>query len=133
MTTEQKRQISSYRAQGKKYAEIARIMDMPVTTVKSYCHKYLTEDKKRTIPAEPVCPQCGKPIQKSKYRPRRFCSDTCRNDYWREHQSEINRASAIVTLCQCCHKPITDYANHARKYCSHKCYIAGRYGGERND
>ena len=39
MTKEQKRLIDQYRQSGLKYAEIARTIGLPETTVKSYCYR----------------------------------------------------------------------------------------------
>ena len=36
MTDEQKRQIGSYRTRGKSYGQIAELMNMPISTVKTF-------------------------------------------------------------------------------------------------
>lgn len=80
------------------------------------------------------CPQCGKELPPSRYRPRRFCSDACRAAYWASHGEQIHRQSTVSAVCPVCHKTFQDYAKHRRKYCCHACYIAERYyGGQRND
>ena len=132
MTLEQKHLIDQYRQSGMKYSEIARTIGLPETTVKSYCYR-----NPISVPApksnEPICPQCGKPIVSGKYRPRRFCSDACRNKYWLAHHDAAACPTAVKATCQHCRKPFTDYANRHRKYCSHPCYIAARYGGDQHE
>ena len=114
MTKEQKRLIDQYRQSGMKYSEIARTIGLPETTVKSYCYR-------------------GKPIVSGKFRPRRFCSDACRNKYWLTHHEAAASRAGKKVICQHCGKPFTDYANRHRKYCSHPCYIAARYGGDQHE
>ena len=84
MTKEQKRLIDQYRQSGMKYSEIARTIGLPESTVKSYCYRNPVTNP-LPVPRGQLCPQCGKPISSSKYRPRRFCSDACRNKYWLTH------------------------------------------------
>lgn len=121
MTDAQKREILALKKNGVKYAEIAARLCLPLTTVKSFCYRH------GEVPAMPVCPQCGKEIVESKFKPRRFCSDTCRVEYWMEHSDQINRQSAVESTCPVCQKIFRDYAQRHRKYCSHTCYIAARY------
>ena len=132
MTTEQKLLIEQYRQSGMKYSAIARTVGLPETTVKSYCYRNPISAQ---VPKStgPVCPQCGKPITSSKFRPRRFCSDACRNKFWLSHHDAAACHAAVKAICQHCGKPFTDYANRHRKYCSHPCYIAARYGGDQRE
>lgn len=128
MTAEQKSRIDAYRLSGKKYVEIARLMNLPETTVKSYCYR-------KPLPASgpAVCPQCGKALPESRFRPRRFCSDECRNRYWYSHQEVHDRSTVVQAFCEHCGKPFMDYPQRHRKFCSHPCYIAARYGGDRHE
>ena len=132
MTKEQKHLIDQYRQAGMKYSEIARALDLPETTVKSYCYRNPVSAQAPKI-SGPVCPQCGKPFTSGKFRPRRFCSDACRNKYWLTHHDAAACHTAVKAICQHCGKPFTDYANRHRKYCSHPCYIAARYGGDQHE
>ena len=132
MTKEQKHLIDQYRQSGMKYAEIARMIGLPETTVKSYCYRNPIINPS-PVPAGPLCPQCGKPITSGKFRPRRFCSDACRNKYWLTHHEAAASRAGKKMVCQHCGKPFTDYANRHRKYCSHPCYIAARYRGDQHE
>ena len=132
MTKEQKNLIDQYRQSGMKYSEIARTLDFPETTVKSYCYRNPVTNP-TPIPAGPVCPLRGKPIISGKFRPRRFCSDACRNKYWLINHDATACHPAVKATCLHCGKHFTDYANRHRKYCSHSCYIAARYGGDQHE
>ena len=132
MTENQKRLIDQYRQSGMKYSEIARTIGLPETTVKSYCYRNPVTSP-QPVPTGPVCPQCGKPITSGKFRPRRFCSDACRNKYWLTHHEATASRAGKKVICQHCGKSFTDYANRHRKYCSHPCYIAARYGGDQHE
>lgn len=79
-----------------------------------------------------TCPQCGRPLPTSKFRPRRFCSDECRRKYWATHTAEGKHRAMTTCTCQYCGGEFTDYAQRGRKYCSHSCYVAARFGGERS-
>ena len=99
MTKEQKRLIDQYRQSGMKYSEIARTIGLPETTVKSYCYRNPVTNP-QPIPTGTVCPQCGKPIVSGKFRPRRFCSDACRNKYWLTHHEAAASRAGKKVICQ---------------------------------
>ena len=126
MTNEQKHEILLMKKKGAKYTEIAAKLGLPLTTVKSYCYRHSEEI------SLPRCPQCGKEIQQAKFKPRRFCSDACRAQYWREHAGDIVRSSAVSMQCPVCRSIFADYPYRHRKYCSHACYITARYHGGRH-
>lgn len=80
MNSQRKAQIEKCRHAGMGFMDIARQLNIPVTTIKSYCYRHPLSD----IAVEgngTLCPQCGMPVPKMKYKPRRFCSDTCRVQY----------------------------------------------------
>ena len=114
MIKEQKRLIDQYRQSGMKYSEIARTIGLPESTVKSYCYRNPVTNP-LPVPRGQLCPQCGKPISSSKYRPRRFCSDACRNKYWLTHHEAASSRAGKKVICQHCGKPFTDYVNRHRK------------------
>ena len=130
MNHQQKSQIEQYRKAGLGFMDIARRLDIPLTTVKSYCYRHPLPGAEEAD--EAFCPQCGQPVPRMRFRPRRFCSDACRVEYWHAHPDEMNHRSTTECRCQQCGKPFTDYAGRNRKYCSHPCCIAARYGGEQN-
>lgn len=130
-----RKQAQALRQAGYSFGQIAKKLNIPISTVKSWCYR-ATEDTlvHEQMPSAKCCPQCGKKLPPSKYRPRRFCSDACRTAYWAAHAEQINRRSAVSVVCPVCHKTFQDYTKHRRWYCCHACYIADRYyGGQRND
>lgn len=133
MTDTQRNEIQRLRQAGLGYVKIAQILTLPANTVKSFCQRNPIRDISTvSAPTMNVCPQCGGQLPISVGRkPRRFCSDQCRSHYWTEHQAQIRRKSAVVSICAACGTHFSDYAKKARKYCCHACYITGRYkGGE---
>ena len=87
-----------------------------------------------------ACRFCGTPIVQTEGvgRPRRFCSDHCRRQYWRLHRSEQKRNPAIVytRTCKYCGEPFEVYGKNDRKYCCRDHYLKHFYGedyGKRED
>ena len=138
MTDTEKLEINELRNQGLGYKAIAKKLSISENTVKSYCRRHKVGIKLpiSNFSSEKLhfCKCCGAAIEQRKgVKPRKFCSDSCRKQYWTEHQGEINRKSAIEQVCPVCGKAFSDYANHSRKFCSHNCYIRSRFkGGDAN-
>ena len=120
--------INRLRRQGFGYKRISDELGINVNTVKAYCRRHpLDETREEITPG--ICKQCGKTISiKRTVRPRKFCSDECRQTYWREHDSEIKRMAHYDYVCKYCGKPFTRYGKRDRKYCSHNCFIKERFG-----
>jgi hypothetical protein len=80
------------------------------------------------------CKQCGKLIKIiPKRKPKIFCSDECRAEWWNTHPENVQRKAVYHFTCAHCGKPFTAYGNKGRKYCCHQCYIADRFGGDRHE
>ena len=62
-------------------------------------------------------------------RPKKFCSDKCRREWWKGHPERINRKESAMypAVCVRCGKEFLSYGNRKRKYCSHDCYIKARF------
>lgn len=129
MTGQQKEQIRTLRLQGISYVKISKSLGISDNTVRSFCRRNgLGENAKNTA----SCKQCGKLIKIiPKQKPKKFCSDNCRNAWWNGHQECVTRKAVYEYTCACCGKYFTAYGNAHRKYCSHACYIADRFGKER--
>ncbi len=75
-----------------------------------------------------ICENCGESIQQYAGRkPKRFCCNECRNQWWNQHLDQVKRKTYYEITCQHCGKVITVYGDKRRKYCSHECYIADRF------
>ena len=131
MTTAEKSQISSLRLSGRSYKEIAVLLAMKESTVKSYCFRNHLSDKNiasLTAGSKSHCLQCGTHIeQQEKRKPRRFCSDACRTKWWNAHRQLKHHKSPHTVKCLGCGKTFVLYGSQNRKYCSHECYVAARF------
>ena len=138
MTTEQAQQISYLRYEGKSYREIAGMLRLREATVKTHCSRHGLTDKSiemlREAKGAAVCPCCGSVIvQTPKQKPRKFCSDKCRNKWWNAHLDKVDRRAIREVTCAGCGKTFLVYGQAARKYCSHACYIRHRFGGDADE
>ena len=144
MTELQKSRIRSLREQGTGFAEIARQMDIPRETVKSFCRRNGVIVISEALPVPSTmhekgqavsdsCRACGKTIEQIGGRKKRvFCCDQCRTNWWRRNQDKIRRRETALYSFTCagCGREFTAYGNQHRKYCSHECYIRTRFGTE---
>ena len=107
--------------QGMSYLKIGEILGVPDNTVRSFCRRCgLGEEAKNTC----CCKQCGKLIKIiPKRKPKIFCSDECRAEWWNTHPENVQRKAVYHFTCAHCGKPFTAYGNKGRKYCCHQCYI----------
>ena len=81
------------------------------------------------------CKMCGKALeQKSKSRPKVFCSDKCRSAWWTENNSQLNRSALLPLKCENCGAEFACYPSQRKRFCSHACYINYRYHkGDRHE
>lgn len=125
MTNEQKSTIMRLRSEGCKYAAIADIVGLSINTVKSFCRRQsLTASADAALVTDdaPRCKQCGKPlVYTGGSKPRKFCSDRCRNEWWKSHQSDVHKKAFYSRVCEHCGKPYTVYGRPSSKFCSHAC------------
>ncbi len=118
--------ISTLRAQGMSYSQIASVLKLNENTVRSYCRRHRV-----AIPTPQVegqrCPQCGIPVfSKEGKKPRRFCSDQCRQKYWNTHLNQVKRKAYYNITCQHCGRSFLSYGKQNRKYCSRYCFADAR-------
>ena len=125
MTNEQKSTIIRLRSEGSKYASIAETVGLSINTVKSYCRRHnlaLAADKSSVVDNTPHCKQCGQPlVNKSGSKPKKFCSDKCRNTWWKAHPNVENRKAYYSKICIHCGQSYTVYGRPHSKYCCHEC------------
>ena len=144
MNAKQKARIEEMRTAGCTYTAIAQEVGVNENTVKTYCRRNGMMGE-IAAPAIPVCDgvpgvtmtrckKCGKTVYQFPGRKeKKFCSDVCRNRWWSEHVSEVNRKSMLELTCPCCGKTFRANEYRKRKYCSHACYIEGRFGDQSCD
>ena len=136
MTDEQAVQIKELRMKGAGYRSIASILGLSRDIVRNYCkangmegfaqatlqnlHERMAEGK--------ACVCCGKEIiQPESGRPRRFCSDKCRRQWWKTHPEAAKRKAIYTKTCARCGNVFEAYGDNRRKYCNHDCYIKDRF------
>ena len=135
MTDNQKKLIHIYREKGMSYKEIADALALSINTIKTFCKRNgLGGVRTVTNAVDEVmvkaCECCGKPVSQNPGRKqKKFCSDSCRNQWWNTHMEDVDRRAIYECVCGCCGKTFSSYGNKNRKYCSHSCYIKGRFGG----
>lgn len=133
MTDEQRSKIRNLRAAGLGYKKIAEQMGVSENTVKTYCRRHglggtiAMQEKDESVK---TCLQCGTVVMQPPGRKqKKFCSDKCRNAWWKAHPEQINRKAVYSYECAFCKKPFTAYGNFRRRYCCHACFVADKFGG----
>ncbi len=143
MNIMQKDTIQKMRSEGYSYSEIANALTISVNTIKSFCQRNKIKAPEPAIQAKndeskdiALCKCCGKNlVQIPKQKPKKFCTDKCRLDWWNKNKDKVNKQAIYKKTCIYCNKEFESYGNSKRKYCSHACYIEARFvkGGIEND
>ena len=136
MTDAQAAQIKEMRLNGMGYRAIAETLGLSRDIVRNHCKAkgmdgYVAATVRNMQEREGqggICICCGKEMaQQGNGRPRKFCSEKCRRQWWKTHPEEGNRKAVYTQVCARCGKEFTAYGNSHRKYCSHDCYIKARF------
>jgi hypothetical protein len=138
MTREQETLIRQLRMKGTGYKAIATQVGLSRDIVRNFCRSNqmggFGEATKLNLKEQmgdgKACVYCGKEIkQPSTGRPKRFCSDKCRRQWWKANPHLIRRKDTALYhgICERCGKKFVSYGNQSRKYCSHNCYIKVRF------
>lgn len=136
MTDTQAARIKELRMNGLGYRTIADSLGLTRDIVRNYCKannmggyaKATALNIQERIAEGKVCACCGKEItQTENGRPRRFCSDQCRRQWWKMHPEAGNRKAVYSKVCAYCGKTFAAYGDNRRKYCGHSCYIRDRF------
>jgi len=144
MTDVQAASIRELRMKGMGYRAIASVLGLSRDIVRNYCKSkgvagYGSVTKlniREQMQNGCVCIFCGNVInQHSPGRPKKFCTDKCRREWWKLHPESVNKKDTAVyhLTCSHCGKAFDSYGNKKRKYCSHNCYIKDRFWEEEED
>ncbi len=137
MTEEQKLLIKKLRYEGIGYKAIGLQLGLSRDVVRNFCKKNGMDGYGKRIklarkmeekPDE--CRLCGKPIfQNATGRPRRYCCERHRREWWKLNQDLINKKpkSQYELVCEQCGKTYISYGNKNRKFCGRECYVAYRF------
>ena len=87
MTRKEKQRIQMLRKFGFSYPQVARLMDINVSTIKSYCRRYGFADT--DLETSGFCKMCRTPITQSPHRKKKeFCGNNCRVK-WFYHKKKL--------------------------------------------
>ena len=121
MTEKQRNQALALASEGNGYRKISTVLGIPPSTVKSFLKRHSANG------GSIMCLNCGKEIVRvPKRKPKKFCSDKCRWDWWNAHPDSINRKAYHTAVCAFCGKEFTVYGKVERTYCSRECYSKAR-------
>ena len=137
MKTEVESRITELRTAGLGYKRIANMLEIPVSTVKSFCYRNGLSMAESTASQQThgkvdeksasTCQECGASIEQTPGRKlKRFCSTACRMKWWHKHKDQLNHGIAHTRICAGCGGKMESYGNGARKYCGRSCYINHR-------
>lgn len=141
MTGQQAKQIREMREQGIGYRSIGLMVGLSRDIVRNFCKSrglaglgsVLTKNIHEQVMLGKACLYCGKEIEQPRTgRPKKFCSEKCRREWWKGHPEKINkRETALYPMtCARCGRSFLSYGNKTRKYCGHECYIRARFWEE---
>ncbi|KNY29008.1 hypothetical protein Bccel_4282 [Pseudobacteroides cellulosolvens ATCC 35603 = DSM 2933] len=120
---------------GESYRQIAIELGISENTIKSYCIRNNLGSVRRELNEKgDYCKQCGRLLVKGKVgHPSKFCSQKCREAWWKANAEIIEKRAWYTIDCACCGKKFDSYGNQKRKFCGHECYIASRFGTRRDE
>ena len=100
MTEAQRDQIRNLCRDGMGYKSIAGLLELPESTVKSYCRRYgIGVDTDSVDKDIPHCKNCGAVIvQPPKKKKKIFCCDKCRNAWWAAHPDKIHKKAMYTHI-----------------------------------
>lgn len=127
MTLEEKTQIKKMRLSGESYSKISQTLKLSENTIKSFCRRNNLQGYEEVGILE-NCKNCGTSlINTEKHKPKKFCSDNCRLNWWKNNKDQIKKKALYIIKCSNCGLKFESYGNSKRKFCSHKCYIDSRF------
>lgn len=110
MTEQQAKQIREMREQGIGYRSIALTVGLSRDIVRNFCKSRgisgygsaLTKNIREQVMLGKACLYCGKEMkQPDTGRPKKFCSDKCRREWWKGHPERINRKESAMYPAVC--------------------------------
>lgn len=136
MTDMQAAQVKEMRLQGMGYRAIAEALGLSRDIVRNHCKakgmcghvEAAVKNLQERAEHGGICVCCGKEIiQPESGRPRKFCSERCRRQWWKAHPEAGNRKAMYTNVCARCGREFAAYGNSRRKYCGKDCYIKARF------
>ena len=119
MTADKKLEILELSKSGVQLKDIAEKYKISISNVKKIVYS-VNEN-------QTYCLECGKIIEKSKFRPRKYCSAQCKREHYKKHPELLHKNKFHKLICPCCHREFLSYGRSKRKYCSKQCSTKSRY------
>ena len=123
------------RGKGMSLRKVAAITGLTKDVVRNISRKIVAADDDTLdsrISSGNACAYCGGDMKQhgGSGRPRRFCSERCRRQYWRLHRPEQKKKEDKLFLrtCAYCGKTFQIYGKNDRKYCCREHYRLHFYG-----
>lgn len=138
MTELEKQRIAEMREEGKSYGVIASELGQTLTNIRAYCRRHnlggiRTNSAEAKAAKRGCCENCGKPVcQNAGRKHKRFCSDSCRMQWWSNHRDKVKHKTVRSFICKKCGLSFETYGLAHRDYCSTGCYHESRRGGDRS-
>ena len=135
MTDYEKTQILLLQEKGYGYKKIATTLRLSVNAVKGYMKRSRpTEGESPVEVIQGLCLMCGKPlVQHPNRKQKKYCCAKCRNDWWNNHQDQVQRKAYYKHSCPQCGVEFESYGRKNRIYCSRACYALARSKGAKAD
>lgn len=101
MTDTQAKQINEMRMRGMGYKAIGMAIGLSRDIVRNYCKRHnlagyatvVSKNMKLMVDGKEVCHFCGNQIEQPKTgRPRRFCCEKCRREWWKAHPEAVKKS-----------------------------------------
>lgn len=126
MTNDERKAVQSLQAQGHGYKKISAITGISADTIRTFCRRNPVTPLEAPYPTS-RCKNCGAVFDLiPKRKPKQFCSDACRINWWNAHPDLVNRKTWHTFICACCERTFRCYAIRKRKYCSQECAAKAR-------
>ncbi|MBQ9167689.1 MAG: helix-turn-helix domain-containing protein [Oscillospiraceae bacterium] len=122
MTDYERNKIVALQSEGYGYKKIAKELDLSVNTVKTFCRRRTAIKSDGKV----RCLYCGSVVEQTPHRKKKkYCSDSCRMAWWKEHPEMIQRKNSHAYICLECGISFVS-KNPGRVYCSRECYANAR-------
>ena len=122
MTDYERSGIVALQSEGYGYKRIAKELNLSVNTVKTFCRRRTAAKSDGKV----RCLYCKSVVEQTPHRKKKkYCSDSCRIAWWKEHPDMIQRKNSHAYICPECGISFVS-KNPGRVYCSRECYANAR-------
>lgn len=127
MTDLQIQQIRRFRSRGYSLAQTAEALQLPVSTVKTFCYRHPEQAVVPIHHGVNHCRHCGVELEQTSGKKKKvFCSNSCSYQWWKENRLCYSHHPQAPSICLNCNIQFFGVRKN-QKFCSHACYIQYRY------